>query len=103
MNRALQLVLALALLFAQSAAQMHSMSHLRHELAVAKYGEKHAPALGHTIYKCIAFHALHGTITGGDTVIAPACVDVSPEPQFVVALPFPPRIVFDSRAPPALS
>lgn len=103
MNRALQLFLALALLFAQFAAQMHSMSHLRHELAVAKYGEKHAPALGHSIYKCVAFHTLHGTITGGDTVIGPSCVDVSPEPQFVVALPFPARIVFDSRAPPALS
>lgn len=103
MNRALQLVLGFALLFAQYAAQLHSMSHLRHELAVVKYGEKHAPPLGHTIDKCVAFCAIHGVITGGDAVINPAGVAVAVEPQFVVPLPFPPRIAFDSRAPPALS
>lgn len=103
MNRALPLVLGLTLLFAQYAAQLHSMSHLRHELAVAKYGEKRAPPLGHTVDKCVVFHALHGAITGGDTLSTPSCADVSPDPQFLVALPFPPRIVFDSRAPPALS
>jgi hypothetical protein len=103
MNRALPFVLALALLIAQYAAQMHSMSHLRHDLLVAKYGEKHAPPLGHTVDKCIAFHALYGTITGGSTFIAPPCVAASPDTYFVVAIPFPPRIVFDSRAPPVLS
>ncbi len=103
MNRALQIVLGLALLFAQYAAQLHSMSHLRHELAVAKYGEKRAPPLGHTIEKCVAFCAIHGAITGGDSVIDPSVVAVSLEPQFVVPLPFPPRVAFDSRAPPALS
>jgi hypothetical protein len=103
MNRALPIVLALALLFAQHAAQMHSMSHLRHDLLVAEYGEKNAPPLGHTVDKCVAFHALYGTLTGGNTFIAPSCVAVSPDVHFVVAVPFPPRIVFYSRAPPALS
>ena len=104
MKRTLPFVLALSLLFAQYAAQMHSMSHLRHDLLVAKYGENHAPPLGHTVDKCIAFHALYGTMTGGGTLSDPSCIPVSPDAQlFVVALPFPPRIVFDSRAPPALS
>jgi hypothetical protein len=103
MNRALPLVFALALLFSQYAAQMHSMSHLRHDLAVAKHGEKSAPPLGHTIEKCIAFHALHSTVTSGDAAIGLPCATVAPDVQFAVAPPFPPRIVFDSRAPPALS
>ena len=103
MNRVLQIFFALALLLSQYAAQMHSMSHLHHELAVAEHGEKSAPPLGHTIEKCIAIHALHGAITGGSAAVDPSCVALPPDVQFVVALPFPPRIVFDSRAPPTLS
>ena len=103
MNRALPFVFGLALLFAQYAAQMHSTLHLRYDLLLAKYGEKQAPPLGHTVDKCIAFHALYGTITGGKSLIAPSRVALLPETQFVVPAPFPPRIVFDSRAPPAAS
>jgi len=103
MNRALQIIVVLSLLFAQYAGQMHSMSHLRHELAVAEHGEKSAPPLGHAIEKCVAFHAVQGVITGGVAVIAAPCVDMPAEAPFQIALPFHPRIVFDSRAPPALS
>jgi hypothetical protein len=103
MNRTVQMLFALALLFAEHAALMHSMTHLRHDLLVAEYGEKNAPPLGHTVDKCIAFHAFYGTITGGNAFIVPSCVAVSPVAHFVVPVPFPPRIVFDSRAPPVLS
>ena len=103
MNRALQIFFALAMLLSQYVAQMHSMSHLRHELAVAEHGEKSAPPLGHSIEKCIAFHALDGAISSSSAAHGPFCVTTPSDAQFVAFLPFPPRIVFDSRAPPALS
>jgi hypothetical protein len=103
MNRAVQIIFALALLLSQYAAQMHSMSHLQRELAVAQHGERNAPPLGHSIEKCIAHHAVHSGITGSDPALASSCIADPPTAHFVVTLPFPPRIVFDSRAPPALS
>jgi hypothetical protein len=103
MSRVLQIFFCLALLLAQHAGQMHALSHLDHELAVAEHGEKKAPPLGHPIEKCIAFHALDGTLTTSSAASAPFCVAIPAAAQFVVPLPFPPRIEFDSRAPPALS
>jgi hypothetical protein len=103
MSRVLQMFFALALLLTQYAAQTHSLSHLGHELAVAKHGEKGAPPLGHPIEKCIAFHALDGAISSSSAAPESFCVATPPAAQFVVLVPFPPRIVFDSRAPPALS
>lgn len=103
MSRVLQIFFCLTLLLSQFAAQTHSLSHLGHELAVAEHGEKGAPPLGHPIEKCIAFHALGGAISSGSAAPESICVAVPPAAQFVVLLPFPPRIVFDSRAPPALS
>ena len=103
MNRARHIFFALTLLLSQYAAQMHSLSHLGHELAVAEHGERSAPPLGHAIEKCIAFHALDGTISNSSAAPGPFCVAIPPAAQFAVSPPFPPRIVFDSRAPPALS
>jgi hypothetical protein len=103
MSRILQVFFALTLLLSQYAAQMHSLSHLGHELAVAEHGEKSAPPLGHPIEKCIAFHALYGAITSSSAGHEPFCVTAPFDAQFVVFLPFPPRIVFDPRAPPVLS
>jgi hypothetical protein len=103
MSRVLQIFFALTLLLSQVAAQMHSLSHLGHELAVAQHGEKSAPPLGHPIEKCIAFHALDGAISSSSAAHGPFCVATPSDAQFAAFLPFPPRIVFDSRAPPALS
>jgi hypothetical protein len=103
MSRVLQIFFCLTLLLSQYAAQTHALSHLSHELAVAEHGEKNTPPLGHPIEKCVAFHALDGAISSNSAASGSICVATPPAAQFVATLPFPPRIVFDSRAPPALS
>jgi hypothetical protein len=104
MNRTLHhLFVAAALVFAQQAAQLHALSHLRHDLAKAQLGGKSVPPVGHPAEKCIAYHAVDSTLPG----LAPA-IDVERTPLPTLAsvtlpLPFAPRIEFDSRAPPYFS
>jgi len=94
---------ALALLVSQHAAQMHALSHLSYDLALAKHGEKGAPPLNHPIEKCVAYHAVGTGISNTSAALGLSCITPPLVAQFVVPLLFPPRIVFDSRAPPALS
>jgi hypothetical protein len=81
------LLLAAVLLFAQQATQLHALTH----------------DPGHVSAKCLSFHSADNAIAG-QVFTAPA----SSSPGFgfsepVFTLHLPPRIVFDSRAPPALS
>jgi hypothetical protein len=103
MNRTLRhLFIAAALVFAQQAAQLHALSHLRHDLIKAE-GGKRIPPISHTAEKCIAYHAVDSTLPSLAPVIEPPRIAL---PVFAaVALPLlqPPRIEFDSRAPPVLS
>ena len=97
MKRALRhLLIALALLFSQQATQLHALSHLGHD-------GKGAPPVGHPAEQCLAFHALDSALP----ILAPDCepprVALSAVTLFTLPLLHPPRIVFDSRAPPALS
>ena len=97
------LLVAVALLFAQYGAQMHAVSHVGHDLAVAQRGEKSAPPLSHPVEQCLAFHAVGSALPSialsfDALIVTPPVVALSALP-----LPFPPRIEFDSRAPPALS
>ena len=98
-----RVLIAVALLLSQQAAQLHGLSHLGRDLAVLKGGDKGAPPIGHPTEQCLAFHALDSALQNP----APA-----PELQFAafpavayaaIPLPLPARIVFDSRAPPFLS
>ena len=104
MNRTLRhLFVAAALVFAQQAAQLHALSHIRHDLIKAQLGGKGIPPVGHPAEKCIAYHAVDSTLPS----LAPA-IDVQRVPLPALAsvnlpIPFAPRIDFDSRAPPALS
>jgi len=104
MNRTLRhLFVAAALVFAQQAAQLHALSHLKHDVVKAQLGGKGAPPVGHPAEKCIAYHAVDSTLPG----LAPA-IDVERASLPALAavtlpLPFAPRIEFDSRAPPRLS
>ena len=104
MNRTLRhLVVAFALVFAQQAAQLHALSHLKHDLTRAQLGGKGVPPVGHPAEKCIAYHAVDSTLPS----LAPA-LDVPQVPLLAAApaalpIPFAPRIDFDSRAPPLLS
>lgn len=104
MRRALRhLLIALSLLFTQQAAQWHALSHLGHDLKAAALGEERAPPVGHPAAQCLAFHALDSALP----ILALACesprVVLSAITRFTLPLLHPPRIVFDSRAPPTLS
>jgi hypothetical protein len=103
-NRALRhLLIALALLFGQQAAQLHALSHLAQDQSRVAGGEQSVPPAGHPVAQCLMFHAMDSALPTllavFDTVRAapPAPVQVS------LPLPLRPRIVFDSRAPPVLS
>lgn len=104
MNRVLRhLLLALALLFSQQAAQLHGFSHFKRDLAVALGDRKSTPPVGHPAEQCVAFHAIDSVLPGiAQPLIAHCAVD-SLVAGFSLPIPFAPRIVFDSRAPPSLS
>lgn len=104
MSRVLRhLLIALVLLFTQQAAQLHALSHLRFELGALQRDGKSAPPIDHKADQCVAFHAFDNALP-----IFAFAVEPPPAVQPVLAQvaafsPRPPRIVFDSRAPPALS
>jgi hypothetical protein len=104
MSRVLRhLLIALALLFSQQAAQLHGLSHLRHDLKVANRDGKSAPPIGHPAEQCLAFHALDSALPILAGQCEPPRVELSVVASFTLPLLHPPRIVFDSRAPPSLS
>ena len=104
MNRTLRyLLVAVALVFAQQAAQLHALSHVQRDLAKAERNGKCVPPISHPAEQCIAYHAVDSTLPGLAPAIDLPQVALPAFRVFVLPLPFPPRIEFDSRAPPALS
>ena len=104
MRRTLRhLLIALALVFAQQAAQLHSLSHLKQDLVKVQHGGKCVPPLNHPAEQCIAFHAVDSALPALALAIEPPSVGFPASTPVVLPLPFPPRIEFDSRAPPLLS
>jgi hypothetical protein len=97
------LLIALALMFAQQGAQLHGLSHLRHDLKAAAHDGKSAPPVGHPAEQCLAFHALDSALPVLALECEPPRVALSTVTLSTLPLLHPPRIVFDSRAPPALS
>ena len=104
MRRALRhLLIALALLFTQQAAQLHALSHLGYDLKAAALGEERAPPVGHPSEQCIAFHALDSALPILAFAVEPPREAAQAVARVILSSPRPSRIVFDSRAPPALS
>ena len=104
MNRSLRhLFLALALLFSQQAAQLHGFSHLQRDFAAVQGDRKTTPPVGHPAEQCLAFHALDSVLPGMVQPVIAHCAAPDYLAGFSLPPPFAPRIVFDSRAPPALS
>jgi hypothetical protein len=101
LNRTLRnLLVALALLFSQQAAQVHALSHLDSEFAGAQRQTKGKFPVSHPAAQCLLFHAI-------DCAPPPAIASVAlvgatlPSPlQIALPLPLQTRIEFDSRAPP---
>ena len=104
MTRTLRhLLIALAVLFAQQAAQLHAFSHLGRDLAAAQRGDKGAPPLSHPAEQCIAYHAVDNALPALALAVNPPRIALPAIPPVILPLPFPPRIAFDSRAPPLVS
>ncbi len=101
MKRVLRhLLVALALVFAQQAAQLHSLSHLRQDLARAAGGKA---ALGHPAEQCIAFHAVDSALPCDTLAIEPQRLAPAEPPAVAMPISREPRLAFDSRAPPHAS
>lgn len=109
MNRTLRhLLIALALLFGQQAAQLHALSHLGQNQAGQDQariagGEKRMPPAGHPAAQCLMFHAVDSALPTLLAVFEPVRASPPAAAPVTLPLPFPPRIGFDSRAPPVLS
>jgi len=104
MNHTLRhLLIAVALVFAQQAAQLHALSHLQHDMAKAERSGKCIPPVNHPAERCIAFHAVDSVLAALAPAIDPPRVALSAIASVALPLPFAPRIEFDSRAPPVLS
>lgn len=104
MNRTLRhLLIAAALVFAQQAAQLHALSHLKQDLIKAERGGKCVPPVNHPAEQCIAFHAVDSMLSNLALALEPVRVVLPVLALAALPLPFPPRIEFDSRAPPVLS
>ena len=103
-NRTLRhLLLAIALVFAQQAAQLHALSHLQHDMAKAERSGKCVPPVSHPAEQCIAYHAVDSALPALALAIEPPRIALQAVTPAALPLPFSPRIVFDSRAPPVLS
>ena len=57
----LRLLLAFALAFSGSAAQLHSLAHAQADLSAAGHGHKAPAPLKHSTDQCLVVHALDGT------------------------------------------
>ncbi|HKC53995.1 MAG TPA: hypothetical protein VKC33_05080 [Burkholderiales bacterium] len=103
-NRTLRLLLlAAALVFAQQAAQLHALSHAQHDMAKAERSGKCIPPVSHPAEQCIAYHAVDSALPVLVLAIEPPRIALPAVAPAALPLPFSPRIVFDSRAPPAVS
>ena len=104
MNRTLRLLLvALALLFGQQAAQLHALSHLAQDPLRVAGGEKSAPPAGHPAAQCLMFHAVVSALSGSPAAFEPVRAAPPGPTPIALPVPFPPRLEFDSRAPPVSS
>jgi len=102
MKRTLRhLFIAAALVFGQQAAQLHALSHLKQD--VTECGGRCVPPASHPTAQCVAFHAVDSALPNFALTIDPPRVALPAIALAALPLPFPPRIEFDSRAPPILS
>jgi len=97
------LFIAAALVLAQQAAQLHALAHVKHDLIKAERGGQCVPPINHPAELCIAYHAVGSALPGQSLGIEVVKVTLPPLASLDLSVPFPPRIAFDSRAPPLLS
>src|SRR6185369_8149986 len=98
-----RLLLAFALAFSGSAAQLHSLAHAQADLSVAGQGQKAPSPLKHSTDQCLVVHALDGTAAEAGTSLAAADSSHRSIPVTDVRSGEAPAAAFHSRAPPRLS
>ncbi len=104
MKRTLRhLLVAVALLLTGQAAQLHALSHVGRDLALIERGDKNAPPLGHPAEQCLAFHAVDSALPNAALALELSRIALPAVAFSALPSPFPPRIEYDSRAPPVLS
>ncbi len=98
-----RLLLAFALAFSGSAAQLHSLAHAQADLSAAAQGQKAPSPLKHSTDQCLVVHALDGTApeTGAFLVAEDSARHIDPAAD--VRSGESPAAAFQSRAPPLLS
>lgn len=104
MRRASGLLALLALLLGQIGAQLHDLSHLKHDLAVVRLGENNAPPIHHSLEVCVAYSYICSAVSHVGTWHLPtAGAPVALPILFVFFLPLAVRLEFYTRAPPSIS
>jgi len=99
----LRLLLAFALAFAGSAAQLHSLAHAQCDLAAAAKGGKAPAPLKHATDQCLVVHALDGT--AAEPGVFPIASDATHQCVSIATVRSgeSPAAAFQSRAPPSFS
>jgi hypothetical protein len=98
-----RLLLAFALAFSGSAAQLHSLAHAQADLASAAQGHKAPSPLKHSADQCLVVHALDGTPAESGTFLVATDSSHQVVPVTDVRSGETPAVAFHSRAPPHLS
>jgi hypothetical protein len=98
----LRLLLAFALAFSGSAAQLHSLAHAQYDLASASgaQGGKAPAPLKHSTEQCLVVHALDGTAAEPGTFLAAEATSQHAVLPAAVPVGAAPALAFRSRAPP---
>lgn len=98
----LRLLLAFALAFSGSAAQLHSLAHAQSDLASASgaHGGKAPAPLKHSAEQCLVVHALDGTAPETGAFLVADEVSQHVVPPVAVRSGEAPAAAFRSRAPP---
>ncbi|MBI2315577.1 MAG: hypothetical protein HYU75_00675 [Betaproteobacteria bacterium] len=99
---ALFVFLIIALVFSQAAAQLDGLSHVAHDLAKLEHGGKNIPP-PHPAEQDIPFQSIGSALPTLALALEPPRVDAQAPFPSSLPHPQPPRIAFDSRAPPPLS
>lgn len=98
-----RLLLAFALAFSGSAAQLHSLAHAQADLSAAGQGQKAPSPLKHSTEQCLVVHALDGTPADSGAFLVATDSSHQAVPVTDVRSGEAPAVAFHSRAPPQLS
>lgn len=96
----LRLLLAFALAFSGSTAQLHALAHAQQDLVSASQGGKAPAPLKHSTEQCLVVHALDGMAPEAGAFLVADSVSQYIVLQSTVRIGAAPALAFRSRAPP---